>query len=235
MKYLRILDAFSITSYAGLSIWLLIRSAETFQSHPNPGFFIYIPLILILAYLAADLLSGVVHFLADNFGSANTFILGPALVHPFRDHHVDPEGITRHGFLETNGNNCLICVPILLGMHYAYDSLRPGWAFIMALAVNATLFFIFLTNQFHKWAHQTFPPAAVRTLQRMGMILSPSHHSVHHRAPHLRNYCITSGWLNPLLDRSGVLTAILRISGKLSESTENQLEQTEDSRRRFNA
>ena len=52
------------------------------------------PILLILAYLAADFLSGFVHFLADNFGSYNTPILGPNFIQPFREHHVDPSYVT---------------------------------------------------------------------------------------------------------------------------------------------
>jgi hypothetical protein len=39
-------------------------------------------------------------------------------------------------------------------------------------------------------------------LQRSGLILGPEHHQRHHTAPFNTYYCITSGWLNPLLARS---------------------------------
>ena len=68
-----------------------------------------------------------------------------------------------------------------------------------------------LTNQVHKWAHQRRPPAAVRLMQRAGLILSREHHATHHRAPHTRAYCITSGWLNPLLDAIRFFAAAERV------------------------
>ena len=215
MNYLRVLDAFSIVGYFVLSAWLALRMLGSYALDGDGLLLFYSAIGLLLAYLAADLLSGIVHFLADNFGNADTPVLGPALIHPFRDHHDDPQGITRHGFLETNGNNCLICIPVLLGIHYIYDWISPRFAFLLGAAVNGTLAFIFLTNQIHKWAHQSSPASFVSMLQKTGIILSPSHHALHHRAPHLTNYCITSGWLNPVLDRSGILRLILRISGKL--------------------
>ena len=43
---------------------------------------------------------------------------------------------------------------------------------------------------------QEFYVAATRKL-----ILSPEHHSVHHSAPRDKYYCITVGWMNPLLEK----------------------------------
>jgi ubiquitin-conjugating enzyme E2 variant len=38
-------------------------------------------------------------------------------------------------------------------------------------------------------------------LQRAGLILSPEHHAVHHAAPRDKYYCITVGWMNPVLEK----------------------------------
>ena len=62
-----------------------------------------------------------------------------------------------------------------------------------------TSFFLFAANQFHKWAHADQPPRFARFLQRWHLILPPTHHAVHHAAPHDKYYCITVGWLNPIL------------------------------------
>ncbi len=68
------------------------------------------------------------------------------------------------------------------------------WIALMAAATVAT-------NQFHKWAHQESPSSFARWLQRTRLILEPSHHRVHHTDPFDMHYCITNGWLNPLLNR----------------------------------
>jgi hypothetical protein len=52
------------------------------------------------------------------------------------------------------------------------------------------------------WAHARQAPAVVCWLQRKGVILSPERHARHHRGGFDRSYCMTSGLLNPLLDRS---------------------------------
>jgi ubiquitin-conjugating enzyme E2 variant len=69
------------------------------------------------------------------------------------------------------------------------------------VVIAFTALFVFCTNQFHKWAHMKTPPPWIRMLQRAHLILSPEHHVVHHTAPRDKYYCITVGWMNPLLDK----------------------------------
>src|SRR5215210_2722493 len=45
-----------------------------------------LPILALLAYLVADLVPGFVHFLADNFVSTDTLIIGPEFIEPFRNH-----------------------------------------------------------------------------------------------------------------------------------------------------
>jgi ubiquitin-conjugating enzyme E2 variant len=35
------------------------------------------------------------------------------------------------------------------------------------------------------------------------LILAPRHHEIHHAAPHDKHYCITVGWMNPVLNGLG--------------------------------
>jgi sterol desaturase/sphingolipid hydroxylase (fatty acid hydroxylase superfamily) len=60
---------------------------------------------------------------------------------------------------------------------------------------------VFLTNQFHKWAHMEAPPSLALWLQRRGLILSKDHHYIHHASPYDTYYCITVGVWNPVLDQ----------------------------------
>ena len=102
---------------AGISAFALLAALIGWQVYGGAASFGYawsLPAIAILAYLAADLASGMAHFLADNFGSEETPIIGPIFIGPFRDHHVDPKGIVRNDFVDTNGNNCLAIVPFML-------------------------------------------------------------------------------------------------------------------------
>ncbi len=156
----------------------------------------------LLAYLAADFVAGAVHWFCDTFFEEDTPFLGPALIHGFREHHRDPAGITRHTFLEVNGGNCLAVAPFLaLALWRGGPSGEPLSLFLYGFLAAFALA-VFATNQFHRWAHADSVPAAIRWLQKSGLILSPARHAVHHSGPHDQGYCVTTGWLNPLLDRS---------------------------------
>lgn len=169
-------------------------------------FFSKLLALLFLAYIAADFLSGLVHFLGDSFGNEFTPYIGPAFIFPFRDHHVDPKGITRHDFVETNGNNCLVSLPILLYCFFA--PLKSGDFPWMRTFWTLVLVGIFFTNQIHKWAHQDEPNKFIRYMQKKHWILSPEHHKIHHTAPYDTYFCITTGWWNPLLHKIRFFPAV---------------------------
>jgi hypothetical protein len=160
-----------------------------------------LPLTALLGVLCADFASGTVHWFCDTFFSERTPIIGPAFILPFREHHADPWGILRHGLVELHGNSSL-AVALVLGVLWALPwdlsgraaDFARAWLFFMAAATLAT-------NQVHRWAHSEVPPAPARWLQRSGLILSPEGHARHHRGGFHRSFCITTGWLNPLLDR----------------------------------
>jgi hypothetical protein len=161
---------------------------------------IFTILASVSGYLVADFLSGIVHWAGDTIGDQNTPIFGPNFVTPFRYHHVDPKDITRHDFIETNGNNCIVVAPIL-GLLLVLTPKTTGWFFYGCVMMVFTSLFVFCTNQFHRWAHEDNPAGWVRALQRAGLILSPEHHATHHASPQDKSYCITVGWMNPLLDK----------------------------------
>ena len=160
----------------------------------------WLPLAALCGWLLADLFSGLVHWGLDSFGSVRTPVLGPAFIRPFREHHAEPEAMTRHDFIEVNGASCLGCLPILLVL--IFFSLN---SFIHSILV----FFcagILLTNQCHKWAHMPFEKNAflIRKLQATGLVLRPSEHAKHHTPPYNSHFCTANGWLN------GALNALLR-------------------------
>jgi len=84
---------------------------------------------------------------------------------------------------------------------------------------------VMFTNQIHKWAHTKNPPQWVIVLQKYKLFLSPQHHRIHHTPPFESQYCITTGWLNGLLNRINFFrvleTVITRITGSYPRQDES--------------
>lgn len=158
---------------------------------------------LPVAALLADFATGLVHWFADRYLDARTPVLGPMLIEPFREHHVDPEAMTRHDFFEVSGNNALATLPLAAAlMMFGVGPEASTTARLVHVTVVLFAGFVFVTNQLHAWAHSPAPPKIVRGLQRLGLVLTPARHAQHHDGDHDRAYCVTTGLLNPLLDHT---------------------------------
>lgn len=194
------MEGAAIAAFALLFAVLAARVARAAESWTD---FALLAIAVPAGLLLADFLSGCAHWFCDRFFQDDTPVLGPLLIAPFREHHRDPLAMTRHGFLELNGNSALALTPLLAWVWIAAPAtLAAKSLFAHALLLSSTLALL-ATNQIHRWAHDAQAPPTVRWLQRRGWILSPQHHQRHHQPPHQRSYCITGGWLNAPLERMG--------------------------------
>lgn len=187
----RALEISGITAFAAFGIILATRIALHID-----GRMWFVLGGLFAGFVAADIISGLVHWFCDTWGSVETPIIGKLFIRTFREHHVDQESITRHDFVETNGDNCLTSAPLLVLSLLLPIATGGAWTLFAAVFMLALAFFTFMTSQIHKWAHMKHPPMLVAVLQRTRVILSREHHAKHHSAPFDRYYCITAGWLN---------------------------------------
>lgn len=162
------------------------------------------------AILTADFVSGVIHWAADGYGSVDMFLIGKNLLRNFREHHIDPTAIIRHDFVETNGDNFTIIVPLLayIAFKFSFNSSEQIQKYYnLDLYIFLAAVFISLTNQFHKWSHTYFGlPRYISIFQDMHFILPRKHHRIHHVTPHDTYFCITTGWLNYPLEKIGFWT-----------------------------
>ncbi len=192
----RSLEMAGIAAFVVLAVYTSIRIGRNVVATGTVHWFWITLGAVVTGLLAADLVSGLVHWAADNWGDPKWPILGPGFIQPFRNHHVDPKDISRHDFVELNGNNCIVSLPVFFLAGWACDRLGGGYGLFAGVFFLSLALWVFGTNQFHAWAHTDSPPRLVRALQRAGIILNPQHHDVHHEAPHDRHYCITNGWMN---------------------------------------
>ena len=164
--------------------------------------------------IAADFLSGMVHWTLDTWGTVDAPLIGPNLIRSFRVHHSDQTEITRHSFLRTAGTLGIPVIPVQIAALFI-----PG---ISPIAFAAKAFLAMLcgwtlvTNQAHKWAHMENPPAAARFFQRIGLFLEPGAHHQHHIEPFTQSYSITTGWTNSLLTKTQFFRRLERVIVKLT-------------------
>ncbi|MCH8133493.1 MAG: hypothetical protein IIA30_13150 [Myxococcales bacterium] len=147
--------------------------------------------------LAADLVTGLVHWGCDTWGDEETPWIGSSLIRWFRAHHREPQAMLEHDWIEVNGAPALAASAAFLVLPCLGSQSAFGYAVAWSLIGAGAL-----ANQFHQWAHMDSPPLLIRKLQRSGLILSRVRHARHH-ALHTGGYCISTGWLNGLLDATG--------------------------------
>ncbi len=207
----RTLETLCIVVVFALLAGFCVQITRTIHSS---GGWVNLVLTGLTAYVATDVLSGVVHWAGDTVGTERLFFVGPHFIRPFREHHTDQKAITRHDFIETNGNNCIVMsAPLSIAFVLMPD--HESFGFFTSTFVAFMGVFVVATNQFHKWAHGDHPPATARVLQRWGLILSPRHHEIHHAAPHDKHYCITVGWMNPVLNGLRLFRALEWVVGRV--------------------
>ena len=164
--------------------------------------------VCVLAFVTADFLSGLVHFLCDNLGSPDTPVLGQKFIKAFREHHDDPVAMTEGGFVEVNADNFFVCLPVLIPSVVWLD---VNHHLYLAAYLAILMVFVTITNEVHKWAHVVDVPPVMRRLQSTPLFLGPEGHRRHHTAPYESHYCITSGVLNPILARTRFWHGLLRL------------------------
>jgi plasmanylethanolamine desaturase len=155
----------------------------------------------VTGWVGADLCSGLVHWAADNWGTPNTPFVGAGFIRPFRHHHLDPSEMCNHDFVELNGNLAIVALPVIVAATFINLPWGPEFELFAVFSIVSLVLWVCCTQQIHSWSHQETPPRYALLLQRAHLIMGSDHHDVHHVAPHRANYCITTGWLNPILGK----------------------------------
>lgn len=77
-------------------------------------------------------------------------VLFQNFLRPFREHHIDPTSITRHDFIETNGDNFMLTIPCLARMLWDFltksnEEVQNTFSWTCYLFLLAV--FVAMTNQ----------------------------------------------------------------------------------------
>jgi ubiquitin-conjugating enzyme E2 variant len=172
--------------------------------------------VMLSAGVAADLVSGLVHWSADTWGRDTLPVLGPRFLRPFRVHHVTPDDFLRRSFIDCNGDVAMLNAPLLAAALVA--PLDGGWA-AASVALTAFAAWSLPTNQVHQWAHMPHPPRLVHWLQARGVILGSDAHQQHHVSPYAMNYCIATGWCNRVLTSIDAFARLERVITAITGAT----------------
>jgi plasmanylethanolamine desaturase len=185
----------------GLGIWRLGSEVTLSKSA--------VVMLILVGWLLADFLSGLLHWAADTWGRVDMPVLGRRLLHPFRVHHINPHDILGRGFLDLNGDVAAVCLPFLV--FALWLPLEHPHTQALSLLLIAAAGFALPTNQIHQWAHMPRPPRWVRWLQAGRLVLTQRGHAQHHANPAGGHYCITTGWCNAPLTAACFYVALERI------------------------
>ncbi len=183
---------------------------------------VQISIFILSAVVAADLLTGIVHWLEDTYGNPNTKFLGIGkhIVIPNLVHHIKPRELTNGNWFSRIWTSMVFLLILLL----------------VLVSLGMANSFIYLTfaiaiwgNEIHCWSHRTPKENGkiITFLQRCYIIQSPKQHAKHHFSPYASNFCAITPYVNPILEVIHfwrILEWILRIVGiKSRRGTEVRL------------
>lgn len=146
---------------------------------------------ILKAYIIADFLMGLYHWIKDTYFTPLTPIIGKIFIWNSRLHHIKPLYVTTFSdwniFINSALWTSIWIIPLIL--YYGPT------IFIL------TLFFIISINDIiHKYAHLQSQPYLIKILQKFKIIQSCDEHHIHHLFPYIMNYCPISPYLNIILE-----------------------------------
>lgn len=149
---------------------------------------------LLLLWMAADFITGVIHWWEDTYGNPNWPILGKFVVMPNLIHHKNPIKLLE-GSYWNRINTSFIAATIIgvilwfLGCH--------AWQMIVCLIFCAQ------GNEIHAMSHRPDKRngKVIGFLQKWGLFQNRKTHRWHHQAPYETNFCIMSEFVNPILNK----------------------------------
>jgi ubiquitin-conjugating enzyme E2 variant len=187
---------FGVVTVTALDLWYAIWLARHF---PGSGQLYLLALYIPLGLFLADVFSGLLHWVTDTWFNEE---IGGRLIRVGREHHVKPRYLLHYGFRDQISYPAwpvlIVFGPLglLQTLVFTPTAINIGGVAI-SLVITVTMYFSVYA---HRLGHMNSPSAFIRFLQRANLIMSPQHHSIHHRGNHDIHYCVIFGWGNYILD-----------------------------------
>jgi hypothetical protein len=138
------------------------------------------------------------------------------LVYDFKNHRPRPDALGRRSFVVQIGSTILfVSLPVSILLNLLCLALAvPVWliAGAIVLIIGGTL-----AQYFHGTLHRVDNPWIVRAMRRVGLLMTPEAHALHH-ATLRQDFATNTGWSNPLVN------AIFRVATRRGWLTEAGLE-----------
>lgn len=159
---------------------------------------------VVLLYLLADVIGGVLHWAEDTLGRQDTPVWGTLFVKPNILHHDQPAAMLKASWLRSNGLTFSIAAIVVC---LVWISFGMSWQLLLLGVFGG------MNQQVHRFAHARRQdlPKAVILLQRLRIFQDARHHWVHHRKPNNRYFCVMTPLMNPLLEKIGFWFLLERI------------------------
>jgi len=159
-------------------------------------------LTVLLAWLFADFLTGIIHWLQDKHLSENPkYSWLTEISADNQIHHKSPGLFTTYSVWDNIGTSVMVSLPLSLMLFFI------GSPTIIWLGV----FFASFGNLIHRWSHMHSSKLNrfIRFMQWTGLFISIEHHRQHHfkngviitRQESFDKYCPMTIYLNPVLDK----------------------------------
>ena len=162
---------------------------------------------IIVAYLCADFLAGIYHWIKDTYFSPFTPIIGKTFIWGSRLHHVRPRYVMEFSDWQLFSSSAKWTLLWIIPFLY----------FTGITTFMITLFLtIALNDVIHKYAHMKDyeRPYWATFMQKIFIFQSHEEHHLHHINPHEINYCPITPYVNFILEGFDFWRKIERIIEK---------------------
>ena len=165
-------------------------------------FVLFIILQILIGIIFTDFMSGILHYMQDNFFKEDWPILG-RIAEDGRGHHEDPMKFTKSNFFVRNWYVMLASAIIFVAWFTIFGL---SWFIVTAVIFGSIIV------EIQYYTHVKDVPKWVQPLHKIGIFQSPKHHENHHTSWD-GHYCVVTDWVNPVLNKIGFWKFLKKILG----------------------